>query len=644
MKFYQNCFSVFAFIPLCLAAFSQTNPYILNGSANRISCNCYSLTQAINSQSGSVWNANKIDLKTSFDFKFDVYLGCKDADGADGLVFMLQPINTSIGAGGQGIGFLGVNPSVGIVLDTWQNSELNDPSFDHISIQVNGNSRHGNDLAGPVPISSVKPNVEDCQWHTLRIVWNAAAHTLRAYFDNELRVQTQVDLIRTIFRNDPQVYWGFSGGTGIGNNVQKFCTALSAQFSTSADNDGVCVNTPVTFKNESQSFAPIRSCFWDFGDGRTSSAYSPLPHSYAAPGIYTVKLSITGFDGCVSDTLKKTIAIGDRPKAAFVVSEACTAKPPRIADQSTTSVGYVTKWKWLLDGNTVSTSQNPQFDNLAPGIHELSLSVASNYGCTSETIRQFFEVKPSPVISSNDISGCVNEPFELKANQVDSITNIISWQWKSGTGQTGTSQNLTATYNSTGDYIYIVSATADNGCTSKPIAVFARIRQAVADAGNDTVIIAAHPFRMHASGGSSYDWLPALGLDNPNSPEPVAVLQDDMTYTLSVTTPEGCKDEDVINIKIFRGSGINVPTAFTPNNDGLNDLLRPDYKGIKVLHNFSVYNRWGQSLFSTKTITDGWDGNFNGVKQPSEAYVWILKATDYAGQVYELKGTSVLIR
>ena len=643
MKSYQNCLCVFAFILLRLPVFTQSNAYVLNGSATRISCNCYSLTQAINSQSGSVWNANKIDLNTSFDFMFNVYLGCKDADGADGVVFTLQPISTSVGAGGQGIGFLGVNPSVGIVLDTWQNNELNDPAYDHLSIQVNGIGKHGNDLAGPVPISTVKPNVEDCQWHTLRITWDAGSHVLVSYFDGELRLQTHTDLIRSIFHNDPQVYWGFSAGTGIGNNVQKFCTALNPQFSTSAG-DGVCLNTAVSFKNESQSFAPIRSCYWDFGDGQTSSAFSPLPHLYAAPGVYTVKLSITGFDGCVSDTLKKTIAIGDHPKAGFAVLEACAAKPPRIKDQSTSAVGHITKWNWVLDGNTTSTSQNPQFNTLAPGIHELSLTVASNYGCPSETIHQYFEVKPSPVISASDVTGCINEPFVLKAKQIDSVTNIISWQWKSGTGQTGTEQNITGTYSSPGDFMYIISAKADNGCDSKPIAVFARIKEAVADAGNDTVVIAAHPFRMHASGGSTYDWLPGLGLDNPTSAEPVAVLQDDMTYTLSVTTPDGCTDEDVINIKIFRGSGINVPTAFTPNNDGLNDVLRPDYKGIKTLYSFSIYDRWGKSLFSTKNITEGWDGYFKGTIQPSGAYVWMLKATDYEGKVYELKGTSVLIR
>ena len=568
-------------ILFCLPAFSQTTAYIINGSATKISCNCYTLTPAINSQSGTVWNANKIDLNISFDFIFNVYLGCKDADGADGIVFMLQPLNTSIGAGGQGIGFLGVNPSIGIVLDTWQNIDLNDPEYDHISIQANGNSRHVNDLAGPVPISSIKPNVEDCQWHTLRISWDAPAHRLRAYFDNELRLQAQVDLVRTIFNNNRYVYWGFSAGTGIGNNVQKFCTALNPQFSTNASANGVCFNDPVSFKNESQSFAPLRNCYWDFGDGHSSSAFAPAPHLYAAPGLYTIKLAITGFDGCLSDTVKKVIAIGDYPIAGFDVYDACSGKPPRIVDRSTSVVGTISKWSWILDGNIVSTSQNPQFNNLTPGIHTLSLTVTSNHGCSSSTIQKQFEVKPSPVISADDIVGCVNESFELKAKQIDNVTNIVNWRWQSGIGQTGSNQNITGIYNAPGKYMYLVSAWADNGCESNTVAVFANIEEAVADAGNDTVIIARNPFHLHASGGSSYNWLPAVGLDNPTIPNPVALLQEDMTYTLSVTTAEGCKDEDIIHIKIFRGSNIAVPGAFTPNNDGLNEVLRPILPGNK---------------------------------------------------------------
>ena len=70
------------------------------------------------------------------------------------MVFILQPISTSVGTAGGGMGFEGVTPSIGIALDTYTNPVLNDPIYDHISIQANGVVNHANDLVGPVPISA----------------------------------------------------------------------------------------------------------------------------------------------------------------------------------------------------------------------------------------------------------------------------------------------------------------------------------------------------------------------------------------------------------------------------------------------------------------------------------------------------------
>src|SRR6185369_16090238 len=89
-------------IILPLPSFSR---YILNGSATQNSCNCYTLTPESNTLSGSVWNSNKINLNQPFDFWFNVFLGCKDSTGADGIVFMLQPLSTSVGTTGEGMGF-----------------------------------------------------------------------------------------------------------------------------------------------------------------------------------------------------------------------------------------------------------------------------------------------------------------------------------------------------------------------------------------------------------------------------------------------------------------------------------------------------------------------------------------------------------
>ncbi|WP_282456870.1 lectin-like domain-containing protein [Chitinophaga sedimenti] len=109
----------FTAVLVCCAQLTLAqNNYILNGSAQQKSCNCYQLTADQGTQSGTARNRNKISLANSFVYTFDVNLGSKDANGADGIGFILQTQGTSLGATGQGIGFAGVSPSIGILIDT----------------------------------------------------------------------------------------------------------------------------------------------------------------------------------------------------------------------------------------------------------------------------------------------------------------------------------------------------------------------------------------------------------------------------------------------------------------------------------------------------------------------------------------------
>lgn len=635
--------SLLAAILIAVPLRAQT--YITNGSATQDNCNCYTLTRDVNTQSGSVWNATKINLNQPFDFWFNVYLGCKDADGADGIVFILQTVASSVGTTGAGMGFGGVVPSIGITLDTWQNTDINDPVYDHISIQANGNINHGTDLAGPVAASATSDNIEDCQWHVLRISWDPATKRLRAYFDNVLRVEATVDLVASIFNNDPGVYWGFSAGTGGSNNLQRFCTALNPGFLTDLPNSTACMaSNTVTFSNTSASFAPIASYYWDFGDGNTSTDANPPPHVYASSGIYNVKLAITGFDGCKSDTARKTITIGDYPVAAFDIYDTCSGKTPRITESSHVAVGTVSQWNWWLDGAPVSTAQNPQLTNLPPGPHVLRLEVASNYGCASTPVQKTFIIKPAPVVTASVDGSCANEPVTFTAQQIDNATMISSWTWDFGDGQSGAGQQSLHSYREGGNYDAYLTATATNGCTATPRVIPVAIDLIAADAGNDTVVIENQPFQLNGSGGGSYSWSPAVGLDNPSVANPVALLQDDILYTLTVTSANGCSDEDQVAITVFKGSAIYVPTGFTPNNDGTNDRLKPHYVGIKTLDYFMVYNRWGQIIYSSKNTGESWNGLFQGMPQPTGAYVWRIRAMDYVGKVYDLQGTTTLIR
>ncbi len=94
----------------------------------------------------------------------------------------------------------------------------------------------------------------------------------------------------------------------------------------------------------------------------------------------------------------------------------------------------------------------------------------------------------------------------------------------------------------------------------------------------------------------------------------------------------------------FAGINIYVPRAFSPNNDGVNDLLKPILVGIQTFHYFTVYNRWGNIIFTTTDPNQGWDGTFKGVPQPVETYLWIAEGIDVNGKKIVAKGMTSLVR
>lgn len=601
-------------------------------------------------QSGSVWNSNKISLNNSFDFHFNVFLGCLDENGADGIVFILQPISTSVGTTGEGLGFEGVSPSVGISLDTWQNFNRNDPAYDHISIQLNGQITHGNDLAGPIQALTGNPNIEDCQWHVFRITWDATTKTLATYLDGQFRLQAQYDLVAKVFNNDPMVYWGFSGATGGSYNLQQFCTALNPVFTTNLADSSTCIGSTVTFTDQSESFTAIQSFYWDFGDGTTSTLQNPPPHNYTSPGAYAVKHVITGMDGCVSDTMKKTIYIGANPVADFSLYDTCTNKLLGVTDHSASAFGPPSQWTWWLDGTVISTDSLPAIQNLSLGAHQLTLAESSIYGCLSDTVTKNFSVHVTPVVSIAANDGCWKQPVSFSGRQIDNTTNIIQWNWTFGDGLLSHEQNPVHIY-SQGDIKTVhLTALADDGCISNDTTKQIDIEDIYVDAGKDTSVQANIPFNLGASWGGNFPglpiltWSPSIGLNTTYGFDPTAILQNDQKYFVTAITNAGCIAKDSVKIRVFNFPGVLVPTAFTPNHDGLNDILRPRYNGIKRLDYFALYDRWGQLVFKTSDMDKGWDGTVNGQPQETQTYVWIINAEDFNGRKYQLRGTTTIIR
>lgn len=172
--------------------------------------------------------------------------------------------------------------------------------------------------------------------------------------------------------------------------------------------------------------------------------------------------------------------------------------------------------------------------------------------------------------------------------------------------------------------------------------------KAIISAGNDTAISVNEPLQMNATGGSYYQWTPSTGLSDPSIANPIATLGaniDSIVYRVRGDNGNTCYGEDIIKVLIYKGGpDLYIPSGFTPNADGKNDVLRPIPIGIATLNYFSVFNRWGQLVFSTNEIGKGWNGVYNGDPQPSGTYIFQAEGKDFTGKKVYKKGTAVLIR
>lgn len=196
---------------------------------------------------------------------------------------------------------------------------------------------------------------------------------------------------------------------------------------------------------------------------------------------------------------------------------------------------------------------------------------------------------------------------------------------------------------------YIFTVTDTRGCP-KPVRDTVQVTvlpKVLASAGRDTAVVVGQPLQLNASGGLQYSWSPAAGLSNPFIANPVITFGSARATRFGVLVQDeaGCADSAFITVKVYNTlPQVFVPTAFTPNGDGTNDFLRPIGAGIQEIKYFSVFNRWGQLVFTGNKNGFGWDGRINGAPQSSGVYVWQVMAVDYLGQDFFLTGTATLIR
>jgi hypothetical protein len=325
------------------------------------------------------------------------------------------------------------------------------------------------------------------------------------------------------------------------------------------------------------------------------------------------------------------------------------------------NTGDVQNWQSTTDGvNWIDVDPvDPALTNTVQGITVTTQfrAIDKNGVCpadTSAVASIAFDPVPFPIASTDpaDTTICFGTSALIDA----SIHLGTSYTWLPGGGANG---NITGTPFSFVNEVSPASNTSyilrvlNSGCPNAlqdtvHVNVLAPV---IVNAGRDTSVVAGEPLQFQSSssdpGPDTFSWTPATELNDPSIADPVATytLEDNVIkYTVKAVTPFGCSGEAFITVKVFKTKpDIFVPNAFTPAT-AANAVFRPIPVGISSLQYFRIYNRLGQLVFSTSAIGSGWDGTLNGVPQDIGGYVWMVKGTDYNGNIITKSGTMVLIR
>ena len=144
--------------------------------------------------------------------------------------------------------------------------------------------------------------------------------------------------------------------------------------------------------------------------------------------------------------------------------------------------------------------------------------------------------------------------------------------------------------------------------------------------------------------GVDVEWSPPTFLNSSSLVTPTFNGTVDKEYIIAIETAAGCLTVDTQLVKVFKEVKFYVPSGFTPNQDGLNDYIKPISVGMKEVKYFRIYNRWGQLVFDIKEDPRGWNGMIGGRLQSTQVYVWMAEGIGINNIVYKQKGTCTLIR
>jgi large repetitive protein len=402
-----------------------------------------------------------------------------------------------------------------------------------------------------------------------------------------------------------------------------------------------CVGQPFIFNSVVNSVDSVSFYAWTFSNGVASGAANTAV-SFTPSGSYTAQI-ITGTIYNCYDTARKTVTINPTPNVrAGQDVQICRGQSTQLIATGGNGSYTWSPTNFLSCFNCANPIATPQFTT------QYVVTGTNTFGCAGRDTIVVSVLQPFNITVSPNDTLCLGDSTRL------GVSGALSYDWFPPTGLSSTTaQNPWAkpvvttkyrvighdNYNCYNDTAYVTVAVGD----------YPKI-----GLGPDQILAAGATYQLNATFTNgpirTWQWTPPNDLSCLNCGNPLLTAKKDVCYSVKATNIYGCQGSDTMCVKVFCESAqLFIPNAFTPDGDGVNDILMVRGVGVKLVKSFRIFNRWGQVVFERANCVPndaayGWDGKIKGVPAPVDVYVYTCEIVCENDTPFTYKGNVAILK
>jgi gliding motility-associated-like protein len=408
-----------------------------------------------------------------------------------------------------------------------------------------------------------------------------------------------------------------------------------------------CARQPQFYDAVINSTDAISNVQWQTNNGITGTG-RPFQPNFATPGVYNVTLTVSTVNSCTRVVNSNPLTINPTPTVAII-------DPPGICRGGNTQINVnvtgTNTYNWSpVTGLSCTTCPSPTAspDSTTTYI----LTVTNGFGCSAQDTTVVTVTQPVVIsVTPSSDSLCIGDSVQLFASGATTFT----WTTTSNPGDLSCSNCANPVFNPSLPGEWMLTVTGTNSCftQSRNIPIGVGTYPSV-NLGPDLVLPAGtvRPLTSTVTGGpiTSWSWTPATNLSCSTCPQPSATVRNEISYVVTATTSYGCTATDTLTIHSFcEKAQAYIPNAFSPDGDGINDVLMVRGSGIVQVKSFRIFNRWGEVVYERANFppndpTYGWDGKVKGTVTGPDVYVYTAEVICENGITFTYKGNVSVLK